>query len=466
MFGNAQNPVLLAFRRNQSRPSAAVQRIRPPQYASGSFELIAEIDPSQSVNQGILRTFTRGLDNTHSLGGGGGIGGVIALDDWELQESYYLGHDGRGNVSTIHDREDGTLTGGYEYLPFGERVRKSGNWRVNPFRFQSKWGLDFGPREGEHWPITLYDHNLRAYDPSLGRFGNRDPIGDAGGNNLYAYASNDPINRWDYLGLCTLYVVQIWDYYSNGQYTGTDIEYEIHCDGRAQQFSVAITEGSGGGGLGREPQKEEKEKDRDRKKRCDEIVSSLSKWGNLRATGVYDGNTWVDINNATRYMSSGKNIDNLAAAFGDSVAAEFTEILNAAMGLADPLAGYISSSGGYTLALEGGRRTDAAVSLVGTVSGGVQTADFLHKLYNGTSLLTPTASAGVRFAGWVGVAYTVGKVGYGTYTRYEPNPMLRVTTPATPAQQAESLKFLAEMTDPMMNSLSEAYRENNCQDFY
>ncbi len=226
-------------------------------YASGSFELIAEIDPSQSVNQGILRTFTRGLDNTHSLGGGGGIGGVIALDDWELQESYYLGHDGRGNVSTIHDREDGSLTGGYEYLPFGEMVRKSGNWRVNPFRFQSKWGLDFGPREGEHWPITLYDHNLRAYDPSLGRFGNRDPIGDAGGNNLYAYADNDPVNRWDYLGLCTLYIVQIWDYYSNGQYTGTEIEYEKNCGGREQQFSVAITEGSGGGLRGDKPEKED-----------------------------------------------------------------------------------------------------------------------------------------------------------------------------------------------------------------
>jgi len=29
----------------------------------------------------------------------------------------------------------------------------------------------------------------------------RDPIGEQGGNNLYAFAGNDGVNRWDYLGL-------------------------------------------------------------------------------------------------------------------------------------------------------------------------------------------------------------------------------------------------------------------------
>jgi hypothetical protein len=35
----------------------------------------------------------------------------------------------------------------------------------------------------------------------LGRFINRDPIEEAGGNNLYAYAGGDPVNQHDYLGL-------------------------------------------------------------------------------------------------------------------------------------------------------------------------------------------------------------------------------------------------------------------------
>ena len=36
----------------------------------------------------------------------------------------------------------------------------------------------------------------------MGRFLNRDPIEEMGGLNLYAFVGNDPVNAWDYLGLC------------------------------------------------------------------------------------------------------------------------------------------------------------------------------------------------------------------------------------------------------------------------
>ncbi|HEY4307743.1 MAG TPA: RHS repeat-associated core domain-containing protein [Gemmatimonadaceae bacterium] len=42
----------------------------------------------------------------------------------------------------------------------------------------------------------------RYYDPSGGRFTQEDPIGIAGGMNLYGYAGGDPINYTDPLGLC------------------------------------------------------------------------------------------------------------------------------------------------------------------------------------------------------------------------------------------------------------------------
>jgi len=42
----------------------------------------------------------------------------------------------------------------------------------------------------------------RYYDPSNGRFTQEDPIGLAGGLNLYGYAGGDPVNFSDPFGLC------------------------------------------------------------------------------------------------------------------------------------------------------------------------------------------------------------------------------------------------------------------------
>lgn len=56
---------------------------------------------------------------------------------------------------------------------------------------------------GQLWlsEIGAYHYKARVYSPTLGRFLQPDPIGMAGGIHLYAYASNDPVNRSDPTGL-------------------------------------------------------------------------------------------------------------------------------------------------------------------------------------------------------------------------------------------------------------------------
>ncbi len=50
----------------------------------------------------------------------------------------------------------------------------------------------------------LVYYGYRYYSPSLGRWLSRDPIEERGGLNLYGFVNNDPVNRFDHLGLASL----------------------------------------------------------------------------------------------------------------------------------------------------------------------------------------------------------------------------------------------------------------------
>jgi RHS repeat-associated protein len=68
--------------------------------------------------------------------------------------------------------------------------------KTNPIRFSTKYTDD----ESD---FLYYGH--RYYNPSTGRWLNRDPIEESGGLNPYGFMGNDPVQVYDLLGLVSIY---------------------------------------------------------------------------------------------------------------------------------------------------------------------------------------------------------------------------------------------------------------------
>ena len=121
-----------------------------------------------------------------------GVGGLLVVKPAGAN-ALFPAYDGNGNVMGMIDGTTGTVTAHYEYGPFGEPIRVSGTAAAsNPFRFSTKYTDD---------ETDLVYYGYRYYVPNTGRWTSRDPIGEPGGENLYANCRNDVINFTDWVGL-------------------------------------------------------------------------------------------------------------------------------------------------------------------------------------------------------------------------------------------------------------------------
>jgi RHS repeat-associated protein len=102
---------------------------------------------------------------------------------------YYYALDNLGDVSQIITTA-GSVAGQYSYDPYGNRTTVTGTLVSDigyaGYFFHGASGLEF----------ALH----RAYDPVHARWLNRDPIGEAGGSNLYAFVDGNPISESDPTG--------------------------------------------------------------------------------------------------------------------------------------------------------------------------------------------------------------------------------------------------------------------------
>lgn len=106
-----------------------------------------------------------------------------------LNKLFYT-KDHLGSVRELVDA-NGALQTRYDYDIWGKRVKLSGT-------VDSEVGYTGHHHHAKSGLILTW---YRAYDAESGRWLSADPIGEAGGLNLYGYVLGNPINAWDPLGL-------------------------------------------------------------------------------------------------------------------------------------------------------------------------------------------------------------------------------------------------------------------------
>ncbi|HSE28158.1 MAG TPA: RHS repeat-associated core domain-containing protein [Gemmatimonadales bacterium] len=152
---------------------------------------------------------------------------------------YTAATDKLGSVRALIRQADGVWTGGMRFDPYGTQVDSAGSLLGLRYRWTGReWDGETG----------FYFHRARYYDPGAKRFISEDPIGYAGGENLYAYVGGAvleardpsglrrnrdvqwcwdprcyPQSSWDgwFGGMGTLLPKLVTHLYLNGQYLGT-----------------------------------------------------------------------------------------------------------------------------------------------------------------------------------------------------------------------------------------------------
>jgi RHS repeat-associated protein len=125
---------------------------------------------------------------------GGGIGSIISSTrkkpfGRDMPTAYYH-YDGLGSVTNLTSSQGHAIIN-YEYDAYGNILKQTGLTSLNPYGFSTK---EYSPQSG------LIYFGARYYDPRVGRWITKDPLGMVDGPNLYVFVRNNPLNFIDWLG--------------------------------------------------------------------------------------------------------------------------------------------------------------------------------------------------------------------------------------------------------------------------
>lgn len=139
------------------------------QYLYDGDRLSAEYDGSGTL----LRRYVHGPGTDQP---------IVWYEGAGTSDRRWLHADERGSI-VAYSKLTGAATT-YSYGPYGEPT----SWGGSRFAYTGQVQIA---------EVQLYHYKARVYDPVAGRFLQTDPIGYAGGQNLYAYVSDDPLNMAD-----------------------------------------------------------------------------------------------------------------------------------------------------------------------------------------------------------------------------------------------------------------------------
>ncbi|MGV1100661.1 RHS repeat domain-containing protein [Thiovibrio sp. JS02] len=140
--------------------------------------------------------------------------------------TFFYHADGLGSIVSLTDAKNHVVQS-YEYDSFGN-MQHHGDEVKQPYAYTAReWDQETG----------LYFYRARYYDPQVGRFISKDPIGFAGGINVYAYVSNNGVTLNDPFGLCAAATTTDCSYYDIA-YAKTGCEYYKDAKNWCERFGA------------------------------------------------------------------------------------------------------------------------------------------------------------------------------------------------------------------------------------
>ena len=166
--------------------------------------------------------------------------------------------DALGSTLALTDGT-GAVQTRYSYEPYG-KTTVSGTASSNSFEYTGRENDNTG----------LYFYRARYYNPGLQRFVSEDPIGLAGGPNVYAYVGGNPVSRVDPTGknwfpvivvvgggACYVIAKKLMSLYEAEQSTEKAVDQAV----TARQMNQSLQEWAAKGAMGTPPSTEQQVQD-------------------------------------------------------------------------------------------------------------------------------------------------------------------------------------------------------------